>query len=91
MRNSEEYKKFHEEMASMQDARQILKKLRDECGELIHAITDNNEEEIKEEIADVILMIDRVLTKFPELNDHITQYMMEKIKRTLKRKEQDVL
>lgn len=68
-----------------------LKKLSEEHHELLEAIyeyfgSDNGDKEhIKEEIADVMVILDQIVNYFNIKTDDIESIMIDKINRTLKR------
>lgn len=72
-----------------------LKKLSEEHHELLEAIyeyfgSDNGDKEhIKEEIADVMVILDQIINYFNIKTDDIKSVMINKINRTLKRIEDE--
>lgn len=62
-----------------------LKKLNEECYELIEAILENNREHITEEIADVQVLLNQFKELWEIYDDEIVKVMEYKTNRTLER------
>lgn len=56
-----------------------------ELGELIVAITKEDNENFIEELADVLVMIDQFIIAYPDLDDSVRATQVKKIERQLKR------
>lgn len=65
--------------------RKQLKKLSEECYELIEAMLDNDKEHIKEEIADVQVLLNQFKEYHEIYDDEIVDIMEHKIDRTIER------
>jgi NTP pyrophosphatase (non-canonical NTP hydrolase) len=68
--------------------RKQLKKLSEECYELIEAMLDEDREHIKEEIADVQVLLNQFKEYHEIYDDEIVEMMEYKIDRTLDRIEE---
>ena len=68
--------------------RKQLKKLSEECYELIEAMLDNDKEHIIEEIADVQVLLNQFKELYKIYDDEIVEIMEHKIDRTLDRIEE---
>lgn len=66
------------------ESKQLLQLIQ-ECSELIKAITKGDKENFIEELADVLVVIDQILLKYPDIAAKIPRIKLEKIYRTLKR------
>ena len=62
-----------------------MKKLLEECNELIFAYKDNTEKEIFEEAVDVLIMIKQIFLIFGKSKKDVQNQIDYKINRTLKR------
>ena len=65
--------------------RKQLKKFSEECYELTEAMLDNEREHIKEEIADVQVLLNQFKEVYEFYDDEIVEIMEQKINRTLDR------
>lgn len=65
--------------------RKQLRKFNEECYELIEAMLDNDKEHIKEEIADVQVLLNQFKELYKIYDDEIVEIMEQKIERTLER------
>lgn len=70
------------------ESKQLLQLIQ-ECSELIKAITKGDKENFIEELADVLVVIDQILLKYPDIAAKIPRIKLEKIYRTLKRISQE--
>ena len=87
---SEDVLRLHEKLINKSSKKYHVKKLRQECQELINEINDNvgisgmTADHIIEELADVKTMIERVILHF-EIAQEIEKMQIEKMQRALKR------
>lgn len=65
--------------------RKQLKKLSEECYELIEAMLDEDREHIKEEVADVQVLLNQFKEYHEIYDDEIVDIMEHKIDRTIER------
>ena len=65
--------------------RKQLRKFNEECYELTEAMLDNDKEHIKEEIADVQVLLNQFKELYEIYDDEIVEIMEHKIDRTLER------
>lgn len=65
--------------------RKQLRKFNEECYELTEAMLDNEREHIKEEIADVQVLLNQFKELYKIHDDEIVEIMEQKIERTLER------
>ena len=75
----EKYGKFNQKL-----------KLIEECSELIRAIVRKDKENIKEEIADVLVLIDQILGNDPILKKEVLKIKEQKAARQVKRIEKGI-
>ena len=66
------------------ESKQLLQLIQ-ECSELIKAITKGDKENFIEELADVLVVIDQILLKYPDIAARLPRIKSEKVFRTLKR------
>lgn len=66
------------------ESKQLLQLIQ-ECSELIKAITKGDKENFIEELADVNVMIDQILLKYPDIDLKVGHIKRDKVFRTLKR------
>lgn len=62
-----------------------LNKLIEECSELIRAISRKDNVNILEEIADVQVLIDQFVIKYPKFDNSINLLKVDKVERQIKR------
>lgn len=62
-----------------------IEKLREETAELIEAIKENDKEHIKEEIADVLVLVNQFISAKEISEDELIEVFGEKLDRTLER------
>lgn len=62
-----------------------LNKLIEECSELIRAISRKDKVNILEEVADVQVLIDQFVIKYPKFDNSIELLKVNKVKRQIKR------
>lgn len=79
-------KRIYDHYGEKQQKKQLIQEL----GELIVAITKEDNENFIEELADVSVMIDQFLIAYPDVDDSVKATQFKKVARQIKRIEEEL-